>query len=69
MLWLFSHYPQGAVPFKIIERFKTKEIDDYVDDMDDTFVNAILILLGPDFERKISRTELIQKYGYPKVLN
>lgn len=66
---LFSHYPQGAVPFKIIERFKTKEIDDYVDDMDDTFVNAILILLGPDFERKISRTELIQKYGYPKVLN
>lgn len=66
---LFSYYPQGAVPFKIIERFKTKEIDNYVDDMDDTFIYAILILLGPDFERKISRAELIQKYGYPKVLD
>lgn len=65
---LFSHYPQSAVPFKIIERFKFMEIDKHVDDMDDTFIKAIIILLGPEFERKIERTELIKKYGYPKVL-
>lgn len=66
---LFNLYPQGAAPFKIIEKFKTDEIDNHVDDMDDTFIYAILILLGPDFERKIGRAELIQKYDYPKVLN
>lgn len=66
---LFSHYPQESLPFKIIERFKAKEIDDRVDDLDDTLIHAIIILLGPDFERKISRAELIQKYGYPKVLD
>lgn len=30
---LFSHYPQESLPFKIIERFKAKEIDDQVDDL------------------------------------
>lgn len=65
---LFSHYPQSAVPFKIVERFKFFEIDKLVDDMDDTFIKAILILLGPEFERKISRAELVNKYDYPKVL-
>ena len=65
---LFSHYPQGAVPLRIIERFKSMEIDKHVDDMDDTFIKAIIILLGSDFERKINRSELIKKYGYPKVL-
>lgn len=66
---LFNHYPQGSIPFKIIEIFKTKEIDNHVDDMDDTFIHAILTLLGSDFERRIGRAELIQKYGYPKVLD
>lgn len=66
---LFNLYPQNSVSFKVIERFKTKEIDNHVDDMDDTFIHAILILLGPDFKRKICIAELIQKYGYPKVLN
>lgn len=65
---LFSHHPQSAVPFKIVERFKTEEIDNHVDDMDDVFIKAILILLGPEFERSISRAELVQQYGYPKVL-
>ncbi len=65
---LFSHYPQSTVPFRIIERFKFIEIDKHVDDMDDTFIKAIIILLGPEFERKIERAELIKNYGYPKVL-
>lgn len=65
---VFNLLMRGPVPFEIIEKFKTREIDNYVDDMDDTFIKAILILLGPDFERKIGRTELI-KHGFPKVLD
>lgn len=66
---LFNDYPQGSVPLKIVEMFKSNEIDQHVDDMLDVFIKAIFILLGPDYERSISRSELIKKYGYPKVLN
>lgn len=65
----FSDYPQGSVALKIVETYKRKEIDQYVDDRDDTFLKAILILLGPDFERSIGKSELITNWGYPKVLN
>lgn len=66
---LFNDYPQGSVSLKIVEMFKSNEIDQHVDDMLDVFIKAIFILLGPDYERSISRSELIKKYGYPNVLN
>lgn len=69
VITLFNDYPKGSVPFKIVETFKSKELDQHIDDMDDVFIKAILILLGPDFERSIGRDDLISKYGYPKVLD
>lgn len=64
-----DYYPKGSAAYTIIETFHSKNISQLVDDMNDNFIKAILILLGPEFERKIERSELIRNWGYPKVLN
>lgn len=43
---LFSHYPQESLPFKIIERFKAKEIDDRVDDLYSEFEDERPIVIN-----------------------
>lgn len=66
---LFKDSAKGSVAYTIVEQFQWKEMAKVVDDMDDEFLKAILILLGPEYERKIERSELVEKWGYPKVLN
>lgn len=66
---ILNDYPKESVAYAIVETFHRKEICHVVDDLCDNFIKAILILLGPEFERKIERSELIQNWDYPKVLN